>query len=105
MNLQELIDRYIDYRQSLGERFKTNATYLRAFGRFVGAGADIADARAEGVNAFLAGAGPVTSAWHIKHNALLGFYRYAQSRGYVAASPLPALLPVRPPRFVQYIYT
>ena len=105
MKLQSLIERYIAYRQTLGEKFQTNAIILRAFGRAIGARADIADIRARQVRAFLDGTGPVTSGWHIRHNALLGFYRYAVSRGYVSASPLPTVLPQRPPPFVPYIYT
>lgn len=105
MNLQLLIERYISYRQALGERFKTNASILRTFGRVIGSRVDIAAVRAEQVRAFLAGAGPVTSAWHSRHNALLGFYRYATGRGYLAASPLPTVLPQRPPPFVPYIYS
>src|ERR1700677_4005953 len=105
MKLRKLIEQYIEYRQGLGERFKTNATYLRAFGRAVSSRAAINNIRAEQVEVFLAGEGPVTSAWHIKHNALLGFYRYAISRGYVTASPLPTVMPKRPPAFVPYIYT
>jgi integrase/recombinase XerD len=105
MNLQLLLERYIRYRQALGERFKTNASILRAFGRLIGSRVDIAEVRAEQVRAFLAGAGPVTSAWHSKYNALLGFYRYATGRGYLAAAPLPTVLPQRPPPFVPYIYS
>ena len=44
--------------------------------------------------------GPVTSAWHVKHTTLLGFYRYAIGRGHVAEAPLPTVLPKRPPAFV-----
>ncbi|HEY7159398.1 MAG TPA: tyrosine-type recombinase/integrase [Gemmataceae bacterium] len=101
MNLHELIERYIAYRQALGEPFKTNASILRAFGHAIGVDAAVVDVRPEQVEAFLA---PVTSAWYIKHSALLGFYRYALNRGYVAASPLPRVLPQRPPPFVPYIY-
>ena len=36
MSLQQLIERYISYRQALGERFQTNATVRRAFGRAIG---------------------------------------------------------------------
>ncbi len=104
MNLQELIERYIVYRQTLGERFKTNASILRAFGRAIGASATVSDVRQEQVEAFLAGTGPVTSAWHIRHSALLGFYRYAIHRDHVAVSPLPTVLPQRPSPFVPYIY-
>jgi len=105
MSLQQLIERYVRYRQALGERFKTNASVLRAFGRTIGPRADIGDIRAGQISAFLAGAGPVTSAWHIRHNALKGFYRYAIGRGYVAEAPLPAVLPKRPPPFVPYIFS
>ena len=104
MNLHELIERYIAYRQTLGERFKTNASILRAFGRALGASATITEVRREQVEAFLAGEGPVTSAWHIRYSALLGFYRYAINRDHLTTSPLPSVLPQRPPPFVPYIY-
>jgi len=105
MNLQRLLERYIRYRQALGERFKTNASILRAFGRVLGSRVDIAEVRAEKVRAFLDGAGPVTSAWYSRHTALRGFFRYATVRGYLAAAPLPTALPQRPPPFVPYIYS
>jgi site-specific recombinase XerD len=105
MKLQQLIERYISYRQSLGTRFSTNAIILRAFCRVIGVRVAITNVDAKRVRAFLDGTGPVTSAWHIRHNALLGFYRYAISRGYVARSPLPTELPKQPPRFVPYVYT
>jgi len=35
---------------------------------------------------------------------LHGFYKYALSRGYIKTSPLPAVIPKKPPRFVPYIY-
>jgi integrase/recombinase XerD len=105
MNLQQLIEQYVAFRQSLGESFLTNAIFLRAFGRTLGPRADISAVRAEQVSAFLAGSGPLTSAWHVRHNALLGFYRYATSRGFVTVVPLPATLPKRPPPFVPYVYS
>jgi integrase/recombinase XerD len=42
MNLQSLIEQFIEYRQSLGEQWLPNCT-VRSFGRFVGANAGIAD--------------------------------------------------------------
>ena len=105
MNLQKLIDQYIGHRQLLGEQQGSNAGTLRAFGRAVGGQADVADVRAEQVNAFLAGTGPRTLTWHIKLSVLRPFYRYAVSRGYVAVAPLPIAIPKRPPPFVPYIYT
>ncbi len=104
MNLQLLIEQSITFRQALGERFRTNAAYLRSFARSVGTQADVTEVRAEQVNAFLAGTGLITSGWFVRHNALLGFYRYAHSRGYVACVPLPAVLPVRPAPFVPHIF-
>ena len=105
MNLQQLIERYVCHRQSLGEKFQTNGYILRAFGRAIGGEADVADVRAEQVNAFLAGSGPLTRTWHGKYHALLAFYRYAISRGHVTSAPLPTVVPKRPPPFVPYIYT
>jgi site-specific recombinase XerD len=36
---------------------------------------------------------------------LVGFYRFALARGYCTISPLPTLVPKRPPAFVPYIYS
>jgi len=104
MNLQSLIDQFIEYRQSLGEQWLSNCT-VRAFGRFVGANAEISDVSAEQVNSFLVGAGPITLTWHIKLSSLRTFYQYAVSRGYVDKAPLPTIFPKRPPTFVPYVYS
>jgi site-specific recombinase XerD len=71
----------------------------------MGQGANFADISPEKVRAFLAGRGPLTATWHVKHNALFGLYRYAISRGLVAASPLPLVIPKRPQAFQPYIYS
>jgi integrase len=105
MKLRNLIEQFIAFRQALGERFETNGKILRAFARAAGEGTDITQVTSGQVNAFLAGVGPVTTGWHGRHKALLGFYRYAQSRRYVASAPLPAVVPKLPPAFVPYIYS
>jgi integrase/recombinase XerD len=105
MNLQQLIERYINYRQALGERFHSNAAILRAFGCAIGPLVEVGDVRAEQIGTFLAGAGPITGHWHNKYRALLGFYRYAISRGHATEVPLPAEVPKRSPQFVPYIYS
>jgi integrase/recombinase XerD len=105
MTLHRLIERYIRYRKSLGERCHTNGSILRSFGRAIGARTVVTEVHADQVDAFLAGVGPITSAWHIKHSALRGFYAYAVSRGHVAASPVTTVIPKRPPHFVPYIYS
>ena len=65
----------------------------------------LADVQPAPVLAFLAGKGPVTRFWHRKHEVLIGFYRFAIARGYCTVSPLPTLVPKRPPAFVPYIYS
>lgn len=104
MRLSEAITQYVEYKQSMGMRFHTEARTLRSFCRTAG---DVAlpDIEADRVHAYIAGAGPVTRFWHRKHDALRGFYRFAIGRGYTAASPLPKLVPKPPPAFVPYIYS
>ena len=57
------------------------------------------------VAAFLNGRGPVTRDWHVKYIVLRGFFRYAVSRGYLSALPLPTTVPKLPARFKPYIYS
>jgi integrase/recombinase XerD len=105
MKLRRLVDRYITHRRSLGERCQTNASILRAFCRGLRCGIDLKQVNVGQTTKFLYGKGVVTSAWHVKHNALKGFFRYAISRDYGAKMPLPDIIPQRPPPFVPYIYS
>lgn len=105
MTLRSIVEQYATFRKTLGERFQVNGQVLKAFCRAMGESAVLADVSSERVSVFLAGTGPLTASWHIRHNALLGFYRYAISRGLVAASPLPLVIPKRPPAFQPYIYS
>ena len=105
MKLRRLVDRYVQHRRSLGERCQTNARILRAFCRGLRGEIDIKEVGVRQTTQFLYGKGPVTSAWHIKHNALKGFFRYVISREYGAKMPLPTVIPKRPPPFVPYIYS
>lgn len=105
MKLKTLICKYITYRKAMGEKFRTNETYLKAFSRSMGNSIKIKDITSEMVAKFLYDRLPITSAWFIKHTALLGFYDYAIGRGFIDFSPLPTTLPKRPPAFVPYIYT
>jgi integrase/recombinase XerD len=105
MNIDNLVTHYVAFRQALGERCQTNERLLRSFSRAVGKRTPVARISVEAVAAFLAGTGPVTSAWHIKYHALKGFFRFAVSRGHLDAAPLPSVIPKRPPHFVPYIYS
>lgn len=60
VNLSELVERYISYRQALGERFVSSAFILRAFARSTGPQLTIGDVRQDQVSAFLAGEGSQT---------------------------------------------
>ena len=104
MKLSELTAQYIAHKQSMGMRFSTEQRTLKSFCRAVG---DIAivEVGTDAVLAFLAGRGPVTRSWHQKRTVLGGFYRFAVTRGYCAASPLPRLAPKPPQAFVPYIYS
>ena len=104
MKLSELAVLYVAHKQSIGMRFRTEQCILKSFRRAMGDIA-MADVQANPVLAFISGTGPVTRFWHRKYEVLRGFYRFAISRGYCAVSPLPRLVPKRPPAFVPYIYS
>lgn len=106
MNLNQLIDNYINYRRSLGEKFKTNEICLRAFCKAMGCSTEIETINEGMVSGFLhENSERITSGWFVKHSALLGFYQYTLNRNYVAEIPLPKILPKRPQPFIPYIYS
>ncbi len=105
MNLHNLVTQYVTFRKTLGERFRTNERVLRSFCNTLGEKTDVRAVSAEAVRTFLTGTGPVTRTWHVKYNALCGFYRYAIRRGYVASAPLPTTVPKMPPALTPYIYS
>jgi integrase len=105
VNTNDLVTQYVTFRRTLGERCKTNESILRSFCRSIGPRTPVATIGADAVATFLAGAGPITSAWHTRYHALKGFFRFAVSRGHLSAAPLPTILPKQPPPFVPYIYS
>ncbi len=104
MKLFQLATDYIILKQSMGMRFRAESVILKAFCRAMG-DIDIAQVSPNSVQKYLAGTGPLTTFWHRKFDALNGFYRFAHSRGYISSSPLPTIIPKRPPPFQPYIYT
>jgi site-specific recombinase XerD len=96
---------YVAFRQSSGSDFRSSERLLETFCRAAGEEARIAEVGEEQVATFLRGNGTFTRYWHRKHSALLGFYRYAVTRGYVERVPLPTLVPKQPPAIVPYIYS
>ncbi|WP_158749829.1 tyrosine-type recombinase/integrase [Acidobacterium sp. S8] len=105
MKIQSICEQYAAFRKALGERFEVNGRQLKAFWRAMGPDIDIKNILPEKVNALLVGKGPLTTSWCVRHDAFLGFYRYAISRGFIATSPLPLVIPKLPPTFQPYIYS
>ncbi len=104
MKLTQTVHDYITLKQSMGSRFYTEETILKAFCNAVGDVA-IVDVKPHQVDQYLAGNGPITLFWHRKNDALKGFYRFALGRGYVLQSPMPTTIPKRPQPFQPYIYS
>ena len=106
MKLYRLVAQYINYRQSLGQKFEGSAKLLRSFCKSVGASINIGSISEDMINKFLSGHSQgITSLWFHKRSCLLGFYRYALARHYVTVVPLPHILPKRPQDAPPYIYS
>lgn len=104
MRLQELVEAYIEFKASLGMRYRSQSAVLRAYCRAMG-DIDIKDVRSDAVLVFITGDGPVTTRWLECYRVLNGFYRYAIERGFTKRSPLPMDTPKHPPPFVPHVYT
>jgi integrase/recombinase XerD len=104
MKLAEVVGEYVTHKQSMGMRFCTEARTLKSFCRAMG---DIAmtEVQRDRVEAYLAGKGPVTRFWQRKHEVLVGFYRFANARGYALHVPLPHRVPKPAQAFVPHIYS
>jgi site-specific recombinase XerD len=106
MKLYQLISTYTAYRKALGEKFKTNETYLNAFSKSLGTETPVNSISKEMVNNFLyGGSKTVTSGWFVKYSALKGLFHYALTREYILEIPLPAIIPKRPSGLIPYIYS
>jgi len=106
MKIGSLIEEYISYRQSLGEKFKTNARVLRAFSKYVKPEKDVKDIMADECDEYLLGKDKtVTAQWFGKHTALKGFFQWAIVRGYIELIPLTVEIPRRPEHIRPYIYS
>ena len=104
MRLYDVVTEYVAYKRALGMGFDTEATILGSFCRRVGDVPLIA-VTADQVRTYLDGNTPVSSYWQRKYTALAGLYRFALSRGYANAFPLPCRFPRFPPPLVPYIYS
>jgi integrase len=104
MKVAICVDCYVTYRQSLGIGFVGEKGRLKAFAQSVG-DIHLRAVTPRAVRRYLDGNGPITNGWLHKYHVLNGFYRFAISRKYVSASPLPLDKPRRQRTFVPYIYS
>src|SRR5580704_7048073 len=104
MNLHRATEAFIHLKQSLGYRFRTESYILRAFSKRMG-NVSMGQVKSRAVRTFLAGHGPVTRTCAQKWSILNRFYRFAQTRGLVQRSPLPAQAPKVTTTFKPHIYT
>ena len=105
MTLQEAINQYVVWRQTMGTQFSSGVRVLRCYCQSIGGETGCDAVRDEQVLAFLKGNGPLTRYRANKYTVLSGFYRYAISRGYATRSPLPTNEPKAPRSAPPYIFS
>jgi site-specific recombinase XerD len=105
MTLNEAIEQYVLWRRAHGAKFTTSAGLVRQLARHADGGEACDAVTMAQVLAFLAGDGRLTRHRENKYYALVGFWRYAISRGHASRSPLPDNEPRSPDRAPPYIYS
>ena len=107
MKLREAINHYVAWRRSHGAKFRTSERILLRFCKQFDPEHDCNSVTREQVCNFLAGNGMLTRTRCNKYTALVGFYRYAVSRGYADHSPMPTpeQEPKPPPSAPPYVYS
>ena len=105
MKLSELVAQYVSHKRALGMRFDSEAATLASFCHRVDGNIDVESVTVEQVQDFLTGNRPLTNHWRKRRSVLDCLFRFALSRGYVSASPLPRRSPKLPPPLTPYIYS
>lgn len=105
MTIKEAVIKYIEYRHSLGEKFKSAGILLVSFSKFIGDTTDISSINMESVNLFLYKGNKVTAMWFARHTSLKGFFQWAFQRSLIETIPLTLDMPKRPAGLVPYIYS
>lgn len=104
MNTSDVIRTYIAARRAQGAQIRSGARLLHQFARETG-NPPLDEVTPQAVITFLRGRGTLSATWTTKFRLLAGLYRFAMARGYVAASPLPELMPKLPPPQTPYVYS
>jgi site-specific recombinase XerD len=104
MKTLTIVNRYVEYKQSVGQSFVTDQVILKAFCRHSGNIA-LQSISKKQVVSYLTGKLPISSYWKRKYTALAGFFQFSITRGYMSVSPLPVKQPNIPPPLAPYIYS
>jgi site-specific recombinase XerD len=105
MKLFELVAQYVSHKRALGMHFNSEAQTLASFCHRLDGNTDVESVTVEQVQDFLTGNRPLTNHWGKRRSVLDCLFRFALSRGYVTASPLPRNSPKLPPPLPPYIYS
>ena len=104
MTALEVVEAYLVARRALGVLLDRQGRFLRQFVRETG-NTPLSDVTPTAVASFLRGRGMPTATWRAKRASLAGLYRYAISRGFAAASPLPEHPPKLSRPQTPYVYS
>ncbi len=105
MTLSELVAQYVSHKRALGMRFYSEAETLASFCHRLDGNIDVVSVTVEQVQEFLTGNRPLTNHWGKRRSVIDCLFRFALSRGYATASPLPRYSPKLPPPLTPYIYS
>jgi len=105
MSLDDIIASYIEQQRCLGKRFAREATILAAFKNAVG-DVPLRDIRSEMISVFVNRGGTSDATRHRKYRVVAGLFRFAVTRRFLKASPLPPPLRLRHwSSYTPYIYS
>ena len=106
MRVKDMVETYIVYRRSLGEKYITGATMLHNFTRHAGGHRDSSEVNLDTCVSFLYGKEcRVTQSWFLRYSALKWLFEWAVVRGYMTEIPLPDEKPRRLEHMTPYIYS
>lgn len=106
MIMKEAVHMYIEYRHSLGEKYKSESSTIRCFCKHLGEEKELHLITTEDCVSFIyPPPGKVTQYLFARYSTIKGFILWAMARNYMPNNPLPLDLPTRPEATRPYIYT
>lgn len=90
MKVCDLVEAYIAYRRSLGEKYQSPAVILRSFARYIGEDKECMSIDEKICTAFLYSPNNTVSAsWFLRYSSLKWMFEWAIVRGYMQEVVLP----------------